>query len=103
VSDYFAFSGGLITGIFAPLSGGGTLMSESRLFGGQITPSLSASFFPSGAPFALGSVPLFGEGVQFCADLDEGGGAEFSANADTLVSNRRETGVAICANFFIRS
>jgi hypothetical protein len=101
-SYYFAFAGGLITGVLAPLSGGGTLMSESRLSGGQITPLLSASPLPSGAPFAVGSVS-FPEGVQFCAALFPDGGGEFCAIAATLVSSRREIGVAICASIFIRS
>jgi hypothetical protein len=69
---YLALSGGLITGILAPPSGGGTFISESGVAGGQIMPFDSASLRPSGSlalPFAL---PL-SAGAHCCSD-DEGGG-----------------------------
>jgi hypothetical protein len=87
--NYLAFPGGLITGIFAPLSGGGTLISESRPCGGQITPFDSDSWLPSGSPLP-DLLPPFAGGLQDCAGSCALAGGSAWANAGTLVSRSRE-------------
>src|SRR5581483_11996123 len=97
--NYLAFPGGLITGIFAPLSGGGTLISESRPCGGQITPFDSDSWLPSGSPLP-DLLPPFASGLQDCAGSCALAGGSAWANAGTLVSRSREK---IAAKFpFVR-
>jgi hypothetical protein len=80
ISRYLALSGGLITGILAPLSGGGTLISESCPAGGQITPFEPESLRPSSSPL----LPL-SAGVHCCCDEEGGeGGGGVCASAIAL-------------------
>jgi hypothetical protein len=64
-SHHFALAGGLITGILAPLSGGGTFKPESFVGGGQMTPFEAERLSPSGAPDGDPSL-FFCAGVQDC-------------------------------------
>jgi hypothetical protein len=95
---YFAFSGGLITGIFAPESGGGTFISESREGGGQITPLVFESLSLSGSPVLPDCSSFIGVHDED-GDAFAGGGAFVCATAPLVKRNEQK----IAASFFMAS
>lgn len=81
---YFALSGGLMTGILPPVSGGGTFISEPALAGGQMTPFDSESLVPS---CALSLPPSAG---VHCCEGDGGDGGGVCACAKAAVPIERQ-------------
>jgi hypothetical protein len=91
---HLALPGGLITGVLAPLAGGGTFISESRVAGGQITPFESESFLPrclfSLPPSAGAHCSCFDGGVAWA----KAGVPENSQNAAAILLSSFRAGRA---------